>query len=192
MSRRWQPPRLFSPSSMNTLHPISLLALGLAILAGPSEAESGSDSDSEVAGVEADRGGVATAAESSRRASGAGFAEQARYSFQLVSGPLFFPVGIGPDDESFRTIPIDFRLGWWMTPPRGPGWLRGDDSKACSSYRWHRSSRALGVSWWARRSCSATTSCSLGLGWFPISRSGWASSIPTPIGIAARTRSAGP
>ena len=34
-------------------------------------------------------------------------------------------LGIGPDDESFRTIPIDLRLGWWMTSPRGPGWLRG-------------------------------------------------------------------
>ncbi len=102
-----------------------LLALGLAILARASDAEDGSASAPEVAVAEAHRAGGAAEPVSSRRASGAGFAEHARYDFQLVSGPLFFPVGIGPDDESFRTIPIDLRLGWWMTSPRGPGWLRG-------------------------------------------------------------------
>ena len=105
--------------------PIVLLALGLALLARASGAEYGSASDSEFALAEADRAAVAAELVSSRRASAAGFAEQARFGFQFVSGPLFFPVGLGPDDESFRTFPIDLRLGWWMTPPRGPGWLRG-------------------------------------------------------------------
>ena len=102
-----------------------LVALGFAILAGVSEAADGFVRASEVAETEAHRVGVAAEPGSSPRAAGAGFAEQARYNFQLVTGPLFFPAGLGPDDKSFRRIPINFRFGWWMTPPRGPGWLRG-------------------------------------------------------------------
>ncbi len=114
-----------NPPSLAQRVPSMLLVLGLAILARASLAEDGSASASEVTLAQADRAAVAAEPVSSRRASGAGFADQARFDFQLVSGPLFFPVGIGPDDESFRTFPIDLRLGWWMTPPLGSGWLRG-------------------------------------------------------------------
>lgn len=49
-----------------------------------------------------------------------------RITFQVVSGALFSPVGLGPDHPTFNYAPTNLRLGWMLNSPGEDHPLRGN------------------------------------------------------------------